>query len=275
MKNEYLPNEAIITEINEKSEDVRLFTLRLTEPGAQEKFSFYPGQFVMLSISGAGEMPLTLASSPMEKNTFDLLVRKVGKVSTALFALKSHDKVMIRGPYGRGFKEKTIAGKNLALIAGGLGLAPIRSIIQNITWQRKKFGNIHILIGAREPKLLVLQDEFPSWEKLGKLYLIVEQPDKKWKGAIGVITKLLHPETIPSKNCVAICVGPPLMYKFVAQKLSELGFKNEDIFFSLEHHMKCGVGLCQRCVCHGHYICKEGPVFSLEEIERDLPDAIQ
>ena len=274
MKNNYLPEEAIITDIEEKHPEVRLFRLRFTNPGAQERFSFYPGQFIMLSICGSGEMALTLASSPLEKHTLEILVRKVGRVSRALFNLKSHDKVLVRGPYGRGFEPEKIEGKNLVLIAGGLGIAPLRSIIEYIAWNRKRFGEVTIFVGARKPELLVPRDEFPLWEKFAKLHLIVEKKDERWRGAVGVITKLLHPETASCENCVAICVGPPMMYKFVAQKLSELGFKNENILFSLERHIKCGVGLCQRCTCNGHYICKEGPVFSLEEIERDLPDAI-
>jgi len=274
MQNSYLPKEVIITDIEEKHPEVRLFKLRFTEPGEQQNFEFNPGQFIMVSICGSGEMPITLCSSPMEKNTFEILVRRLGRVSGALFHLKSHDKLFVRGPYGRGFEMEKLKRKNLALIAGGLGIAPLRSIIHYLSWNKKDFGDIRIFIGAREPNLLILRDEFPVWQKFAAVYSVVEKTDASWQGARGMITKILHPETIPSKNCVAICVGPPLMYKFVAEKLKELGFIDKNILMSLERHMKCGIGLCQRCTCNGHYICKEGPVFSLEEIERDLPEAI-
>jgi len=265
MINTYQPKEAIITEIKKLSADTKLFGLRFSSAQDRKNFNFDFGQFIILSLLGFGEIPLGIASSTEQKENFEVAVRKAGTVTSGIFKLKLGDKVGIRGPYGRGIKIENLRYKNIALIAGGIGLAPLRSIIQYISWHRKEFGRTSLIYGARNKYELLFADEYKTWQKSIDLYPTVDENIGNWDGHVGLVTDVCNPETLKCEEAVAIICGPPVMYKSTVEKLKELGFQDKDIYLLMERKMKCGVGKCQHCVCDGKYVCQDGPVFTFEK----------
>jgi NAD(P)H-flavin reductase len=265
MINIYRPKEAIVVNIEKMTADTKHFTLRFSAHSDRKNFDFDFGQFIMLSVFGFGEIPVGICSSPERKDNFEIAVRHVGTVTGGLFKLKLGDKVGIRGPFGRGLKIDTLKYKNIALIAGGIGLAPLRSMIQYISWHRKEFGRVSLIYGARNKYELLFADEYESWKKSIDIFPTVDEDIGNWTGHVGLVTEICNPETLKCEDAVAIVCGPPVMYKSVIEKLRELGFQDKDIYLLLERQMKCGVGKCQHCVCDGKYVCKDGPVFSYEE----------
>jgi len=265
MKNIYKPKEVIITEIKKLSADTKHYTLRFINIRDRENFDFDFGQFIMLSILGFGEIPVGVCSSPEQKDNFEISVRQAGTVTRGLFKLKLGDKIGIRGPFGRGIKINDLINKNIALISGGIGLAPLRSIIQYIIWHRKDFGRVSLIYGARNKYELLFAGEYETWEKTIDLFPTVDEDSGNWNGHVGLVTKVCNPKTLECKDAVAIICGPPMMYRSTVEKIKELGFRDQDIYLLMERRMKCGVGKCQHCVCDGKYVCQDGPVFSYEE----------
>lgn len=265
MKNIYQPKEAIISDIKRLTANTKHFTLRFSSLRDRGNFNFDFGQFILISFLGFGEIPLGIASSPEQKENFEVTIRHAGTVTSGIFKLKLGDKVGIRGPFGRGIKISDLRYKNIALIAGGIGLTPLRSIIQYVSWHRKEFGRTSLIYGARNRYELLYTNEYHSWEKSIDIFPTVDEGIGNWEGRVGLVTDVLSPETIKCEEAVAIVCGPPIMYKFVVEKLRQLGLKDKDIYLLLERQMKCGVGLCQHCVCDGKYVCQDGPVFSYEE----------
>lgn len=265
--NIYRPKETVITDIETLNATTKHFTLRFAHKKDRNAFSFDPGQFILLSLAGFGEIPLGICSSPDQTETLELGVRKAGTVTTEFFRKKIGDKVGIRGPYGRGIKLTDLYGKGITLIAGGVGIVPLRAIIQYASWKRKEFGRTSLLYGARTEHELLFQDEFEKWENILDLYLIVDEKVSGWRGKVGVVTDICSPETISCENSIVVLCGPPVMYKFVIHKLKSLGFEDKDIYLLLERHMKCGIGKCQHCVVGTKYVCQDGPVFRYDEIK--------
>lgn len=273
MKNQYSPIQAEIIKIEKLSSVNKLFTLRIKDEQTRNAFKFRHGQFLILSIPGFGEAPLGFCSSPTIKETFQVSVDKKGTLTSKLFELKKGIDVGIRGPYGNGFDRKKIKSRNLVLIAGGCGLSPLRTIIQDANLHPENFQNIQIFYGCRNSELFVFKKDYKQWNNNIEINLTVDTPDKTWKSNVGVVTNLLTPDKI-KKDSVAILVGPPVMYKFVIQKLLELGLDEEDVYVSLERRMHCGIGICQHCaLVGGKYVCTDGPVFSYAEI-KDTPEGI-
>ena len=265
MKNIYKPRAAIIAEIKRLTADTKHFTLRFYNSRDRENFNFDFGQFILLSVFGFGEIPLGITSAPEQKKNFEITVRQAGTVTRGLFKLKLGDKIGIRGPFGRGIKINDLRFKNIALIAGGIGLAPLRSIIQYVSWHRKDFGRTSLIYGARNKYELLYADEYKTWEKSIDIYPTVDEDIGNWTGQVGVVTDICDKESLKCEEAAAIVCGPPVMYKFVVEKLLALGFASQDIYLLLERQMKCGVGKCQHCVCDGKYVCQDGPVFTYEE----------
>jgi sulfite reductase subunit B len=273
MKNPYYPIPARIIKVEKLSSINRLFTVKIENKEIRESFKFRHGQFFILSIPGFGEAPFGFCSSPTIKDYFQVSVDKRGSLTSELFKLKKGSTVGIRGPYGNGFDQKKIKSRNLILVAGGCGLSPLRTIIQDANQNPQNFKKIQVFYGCRNPELLAFKKDYKKWSKNIEVNLTVDSPDKNWKENVGVVTNLLTENKIKSDS-VAILVGPPIMYKFVVQKLIELGLKEEDIYLSLERRMHCGVGVCQHCVLvNGNYVCTDGPVFSYAEI-KNIPDGI-
>jgi sulfite reductase subunit B len=266
--NNYLPQKAIIKEIEIFTPDIKLYTLKYKN---SQKIKFTPGQFLMVSVLGVGESPLGIASSPFRGDTFRLCVRRVGKVTNALDKLKVGDEIGVRGPYGNGFPLKELEGKDILMVAGGTGIAPIVALIEYIISFRPKFNDVFLFYGARTPKDLLFSEEFKKWAKSINLCLTVDEPDKKWSGNTGRVTNLCKNVEIDCQNSKVIICGPPLMYKNMASELKKIGIGHNDIYVSLERRMRCGIGKCQHCVFAEAYVCLNGPVFSYSQI-KDLPE---
>ena len=263
----YVPEQATIVTTRPMTERDRFFEFKIDGKDLGHK----PGQFAELSIPGIGEAPISVSSSPTKTGSFEMVIRRVGKVTSAIHQLKAGDTLGVRGPYGTHFPMDELKGKDLLFIGGGIGLVPMRSAINYAFDNRKNYGAITILFGCVDPSQRLFIDEMKQWG-VKKDITFLETVDRckegEWKGNVGVITTLL-PKVKGSVNPIttaAIIVGPPIMYKFVILELRAMGFKDADVIVSLERRMKCGVGKCGHCQIEGVYVCQKGPVFTLESI---------
>jgi NAD(P)H-flavin reductase len=266
----YKPYLMEIDNIIEETTDVRTFRLKFKDADEAEKFSFKAGQFGEYSVLGEGESTFCVASSPTRKGYIECTFRKAGRVTNALANLEIGDTVGFRGPYGNTFPVEEWEGKNLLYIAGGIALPPMRCVIWNTIDLRDKYKNITIVYGARSVSDLVYKHELKEWEERPDIKLVTtvdpggQTPD--WKGEIGFVPIVLEKVAPSSENTVAILCGPPVMIKFTMPVLKKLGFKDKDIYTTLENRMKCGFGKCGRCNVGKVFVCKDGPVFSYEQI---------
>jgi sulfite reductase subunit B len=234
-----------------------------------------PGQFVMVSVFGVGEIPLSVTSSPTRRGSFDLCVRAVGKVTNALHALEAGDELGIRGPYGRGFPIRILEGNDLLIIAGGLGIAPLRALINYVLDNRRDFGKVHILLGCKSPEDMLFTDELDTWNRRMDVHYecTVDKAAPDWAGNVGVITTLIPGVDLQPERTFAAVVGPPVMYKFVIKELLTKKIPENQILVSFERHMKCGMGKCGRCQIQNLYCCQDGPVFNYRDI-RSMSEAL-
>ena len=250
-----------------------LYKIRLD---SGEALGHRPGEFIELSIFGIGEAPISIASSPGTGPEFELLVRKIGDVTSKLDTLALGDKVGIRGPFGNGFNIEGLKGRNLLYIGGGCGLAPLRSLINYSLENRSEFKKITLLYGCKDPSSLLFTNDLESWGGADDVDFRVTVDecwsDDSWEGNVGVITTLIPDVDIDPDTTMAIVVGPPVMYKYVIRELKQKGIPDENIIVSLERRMKCGVGKCGHCQINGVYVCLEGPVFNYADI-KELPEA--
>lgn len=234
-----------------------------------------PGQFVEVSIFGFGEAPISICSSPTKTPNFDLTVRKVGRLTEKIHEMNTGSKIGIRGPFGNGFDVEKFKGKDLLYVCGGIGLAPLKSLIDYTIAKRNDFGRIIILYGTRHPSEILFKNDIEIWEKDKNIEfsMTVDRPDENWKGNVGVITTLIPSLKLDIQNTIAAVVGPPVMYKFVIMSLKGKRIPDENIYMSLERRMKCGVGKCGHCQINGVYCCQEGPVFHYPFVKQ-LEEAI-
>ncbi|MBI5145122.1 MAG: FAD/NAD(P)-binding protein [Candidatus Omnitrophica bacterium] len=267
--NIYLPNLAEIIDIKQETPDVKTFKLKFTDEAAGKSFDYKPGQFVEFSVFGEGEAPFCISNSPTRKSSIECSVKRMGKVTQAVDELDIGDTVGIRGPYGNGFPVEDLKHKNLLFVAGGIGLAPLRSLINYCLDNRDDFKGITIVNGARTSRDLVYKNEYPVWEKAKntKLYLTVDCHEENWDCMVGVVPKVLEQLKPTCKDSVAIVCGPPIMIKYTIPVLLKIGFCPEAIITTLEMKMKCGLGKCGRCNIGHLYICKDGPVFSYSQLK--------
>lgn len=263
--------EAVIDE----TPDVKTYQLRFKDRTLTERFDWQPGQFVEFSLLGHGECTFCVASSPTRKGTFDCSIKKAGKVTADIHHLVEEGmEVGIRGPYGNWFPLNDLQGRNLLFIGGGIGLAPLRSLIQYTLDKRHEFGDITILYGARTPADMVYKPEIDQWRDApsARVVLTVDKGDERWTEHVGVVPKVLEEQVKPSlANTKVITCGPPIMIKYTIQSLLKLGFRPADIITTLEMKMQCGLGKCGRCNIGHTYVCKDGPVFSYEQLQ-SLPE---
>ena len=275
MKNIYTPEIADITRIEKMTEIETLYDVKL--PGGRD-LGHVPGQFVQVSLFGVGEAPISICSSPMAKGLFQMVVRRVGNVTEAIHRLSPGDKVGIRGPFGKGFCMDELEGKDIVFVAAGLGLPPLRSLINTLIDQknRKKFGRVIILYGAKTQAEFLFNDERASWQSRADVeyHVTVDRATDGWSGHVGVITTLIPDLNLDLGKTVAAICGPPVVYKFAILALHSKGVRDEQIYVSLERRMKCGVGKCGHCQINNIYVCQEGPVFNYGRI-RDLKEAIR
>lgn len=231
-------------------------------PGHQS-LGHMPGQFVEVSLFGFGEAPISICSSPTRNGTFELTVRKVGKLTEELHKYNEGSKIGIRGPFGNGFNVKEFQGKDILFIAGGIGLAPLKSLIDYTVDRREQFNNITILYGTKHPGEILFPEEIKQWQANPDVdfRMTVDRADEDWQGKTGVITTLIPPLDIDEENTLVAIVGPPVMYKFVIMALKGKRVPDENIYMSLERRMKCGVGKCGHCQINHSYVCQDGPVY--------------
>jgi sulfhydrogenase subunit gamma (sulfur reductase) len=241
----------------------KLFQVRILDAGEIERFSFLPGQFVMVEVPGYGEIPISISSSASRKGYLELCIRRAGVVTGALHRARRGARIGIRGPFGTHFPMETMKGQDVLLIAGGLGLAPLRASIFAVIENRTDFGKVHILYGAKSPNQLLFDYQYEEWRRIDDIDLrvIVEEQNERWIGAVGLITELLDDVSINPQRTFAIVCGPPVMFKFVCRRLSRLGMPMQRMFVSLERRMHCGMGKCCRCNIGSTFTCMEGPVF--------------
>jgi len=269
MENIYLPYLAEIIDIKQETPDVKTFRLKFNDGEIEHSFDYKPGQFVEFSIFGEGEAPFCISNSPTRKSGIECSVKRMGKITQALHELDTGDTVGIRGPYGNGFPIEDLKNKNLLFVAGGIGLAPLRSLINYCLDNRGDFKSITIVNGARTSKDLVYKNEYQAWEKAKdtKLYLTVDCQEENWTCMVGVVPKILEQLKPTCKDSVVIVCGPPIMIKFTVPVLLKIGFCPEAIITTLEMKMKCGLGKCGRCNIGNLYVCKDGPVFTYTQLE--------
>jgi sulfite reductase subunit B len=263
----YLPVMARLLKVEQMTELEKLFTLQL--PGGRS-LGNKPGQFVEVSLMGIGEAPISISSSPSRSHsTFELCVRRVGDLTNALHRLESGQLVGVRGPFGSGFPIERMKGKDILFAAGGLGLAPLRSLINQALDERGAFGRVIILYGTRNPREILYKDELEEWAARDDIefHMTVDRADGDWKGNVGVITTLFPKITVNPRNTVAATCGPPIMYRFVLMEMLGKGIPEPQIYMSLERRMKCGVGKCGHCQINDLYCCQEGPVFTYAQIK--------
>jgi sulfhydrogenase subunit gamma (sulfur reductase) len=263
----YLPLLGRIRRVEQMTAMEKIFTIELPDG---RSLGHRPGQFVEVSAFGVGEAPISVTSSPSRSNgTFELCVRRAGDVTGALHRLQAGALIGIRGPFGRGFPIEKFRGKDLLFAPGGLGLAPLRSLINQVLDERALFGRVIILYGARNPSELLFKTELRQWAERDdvELHLTVDHGDDDWDGHIGVITTLFPGISIHPRNTVAVTCGPPVMYRFVLMELLGKGLSESNVWLSLERRMKCGLGKCGHCQINHIYACQSGPAFPYAEIK--------
>lgn len=262
----YLPETATLVRNRRLTDMENLFEIELDSGAA---LGHMPGQFAEISVPGVGEAPISVSSSPDQKGPFQMVVRRAGRVTDALHALKPGSKLGVRGPFGTCFPVETaMKGRDIVFIAGGIGMAPLRSGIQYVLSHRKEYGNVSILYGTKTPAERIFPDELHSWAARSDVRYLdtVDRPDADWQGHVGVITTLVPKLKLSPARTVIVACGPPVMYKFVIVTLYEAGLSAVNIYVSLERRMKCGVGKCGHCQINGLYTCKDGPVFKYADI---------
>jgi sulfite reductase subunit B len=270
VENIFLPREATILRTEQATATEMHFTLKMNDGRPME---FEPGQIVELSLFGYGEIPIGFASSPTRKNTFDLVVRSVGRVSGAVNKLTKGQSVYVRGPLGHGFDLTKLRGQDVLIVAGGIGLCPTRSLIQYILDRRDEFKRFVLFYGTRQPNLQLFHEDLAKWRQAKDVeyYETVDQGDPSWKGNVGVITTLFPKVELSPQTRAVIC-GPPVFYRFVVRELDQIGIPRENVFVDMERRMKCGVGKCGHCQINDKYVCIDGPVLSFAEVQ-DLEEA--
>ncbi len=271
MENIYLPKLAVIKEIIQETPDTK--TVRLTIDGGI--IDYLPGQFGEFSCIGEGESTFGFSSSSLRKDFFEFSFRTSGRATTGINGLNAGDSIGFRGPYGNFFNTDKMKGKDIIFIGGGIGMAPVKSILEYCIDERNKYGKITVLYGARTVMDLMYKEPIEEWKNSPNTDVVItvdpggETPG--WKGRIGFVPTILEELPVKGNNAVAVVCGPPIMIKFVLKSLEKMGFNKEDIITTLENRMKCGLGKCGRCNIGSVYVCKEGPVFTAKELE-SLPN---
>lgn len=268
----YTPMLATVTKIITETWDTKTFRAEFNDEALREGFTYEPGQFQEVSVFGVGECTFCLTSSPTRKGYIEFSVKKVGSVTSALHDMSEGEVVGIRAPLGNWFPYNEWKGKNLIFAGGGIGMAPMRALLNFCLDNREDYGDIITIYGARTPGDLCFSYEFEEWGSKGKLFLTVDKADENWKDHEGHVPGYLK-ELAPSpENTIAITCGPPIMIKFILPEFANLGFTPEQIYTTLEMKMKCGIGKCGRCNIGHKFVCLDGPVFSLAEINELPPE---
>ncbi|MEO0098418.1 MAG: FAD/NAD(P)-binding protein [candidate division WOR-3 bacterium] len=264
MNNPFLPKPARLVAVREETPNIKTFVLK-----PEEEFSFAAGQFAALTVPGVGEAFFTPSSSPFVKEEIEFTIMRVGRVTTALFARKEGEVLGLRGPFGKPYPLEKFIEKEVFLVGGGVGLAPLRSLFLALVAEIEKYKKVYLRYGARTPKDLVYKKELKEWAGYKKcdLLLTVDVGDATWKGRVGVVTTILDKIPCDVRNSVSVVCGPPIMMKFVTKRLLEVGFSPKDIYLSMEKNMSCAIGMCGHCRLGRYFICQDGPVLTWEQVK--------
>ena len=263
--NVILPHPCAVRSVVQETKDT--FTLALAPP-AGELARFLPGQFSMLWVFGVGEVPVSISGDPADSGSLTYTVRSVGPATQVLVSRQPGEALGVRGPYGSSWPVEAARGRDILVVAGGIGLAPLRPVIYHVQRNRDRYGKLMILYGARSPRDILFKKELALWEKAPDVRVLstVDSSGVSWHGRVGFVTSLLKFVRVQPFETTAMICGPEIMMRFVARELVSKGLRPEDIHLSMERHMKCAVGFCGRCQWGRHFICKDGPVFSFARI---------
>lgn len=273
--NPYLPMPATVIEVIEETHNIKTFRVILRDELAMRDFHFEPGQVGQLSLFGSGESTFVINSPPTRKEYLQFSVMKAGENTAALHTLAPGDLVGVRAPLGNFFPYERMKGKDILLIGGGIGMAPLRTLFLFMLDKRADYGKITLLYGARSPQDMAFSYELPEWTGRDDVecVLTIDREAEGWRHKVGLVPDVLMDMALDPENRVAVTCGPPIMIKFTVQALRQLGFAPDQIITTLERRMKCGVGICGRCNIGASYVCVDGPVFSLAELE-ELPNEL-
>jgi len=268
--NRMMPQLARLVTVRDMAPEIKMFGVELLNGNGAEFAGTRPGQFAFISAFGTGEAPFGIASTPGRGPVLEFAVQRLGAVTTALHELGEGNMVGIRGPLGNCFPMKAFEEKDLLVLGGGVGGAPLRPVLHTILDNRADYGHLTILWAARHPSLLLYREEYDDWRSAAstELHLTVDEPDQDWDGDVGLITELLQKIDPSPRNTVAITCGPPVMIYYVDRLLAEMGFAPDQRYVTLEARMHCGLGQCGRCNLGEKLICVDGPVFSMAEVEQ-------
>lgn len=267
----YLPRMAKIVDVHDMTAREMFLRVELPAP-----LGHRPGQFVMVSVLGVGEAPISVSCGPRDDNVLEMVIRKAGRLTQVIHDMEAGDLIGIRGPYGSGFELGEFHGKDVLLVAGGLGLVPLRSLIQPITSEIGRFGRVTILSGCRNPSEELFRDELKGWSEIDGvtvIRLVDRTENMPWKFEVGLVTEPIPKLDLNPEKTIAVLCGPPVMYKFVILALYEKKISDDRIFVDLERRMKCGLGKCGHCQINHLYCCQDGPVFRFSTIA-NLPEAL-
>jgi sulfhydrogenase subunit gamma (sulfur reductase) len=264
----YTIHPARVTARRIETEGIYTFTMQFVDRELRRSYRFKAGQFNMLYAFGVGEVAISIVSDPAEPENLEHTIRLAGRVTGVMARWKVGDVVGVRGPYGNGWPVEAARGRDIIIITGGLGCAPVAGLINYIFRRREEYGELHILHGVKTPNDLLYRERFDQWRRAPrtKVYLTTDHPDKSWHDKIGVVTQLFDELTAPPSAIVMMC-GPEVMMRFAAQSLRHQGIDDDSIYLSMERRMECAVGLCGHCQYRQHFVCKDGPVFSYRKVK--------
>lgn len=271
--NPYRPELATIREVIQETASIRTLRVTLDDAEKMRGFSFQPGQVGQLSVFGVGESTFVINSPPSCRDYLQFSIMRVGEVTQRLHQLNVGDQIGVRAPLGNAFPVEEMRGKHILFIAGGIGMAPLRTLLLTLLEERERYGEITLIYGARSPGDLCYRYEFEDWKSRGaELVLTVDQEFPGWTERVGFVPTVLSEESPSPHNRIAVVCGPPIMIKFVLFGLKELEFEDHQIFTTLEKRMKCGIGICGRCNIGSQYVCVDGPVFNFDQLRHMVPD---
>lgn len=269
MTNSYLPYEAEVVERIQESRTIFTLRLRFTDPDQHQRYSFAPGQFNMVYLYGVGEVPISIVSDPEDEHLYDHTIRVVGRVTRGLAEVKQGDRVGIRGPFGRGWPLDKAVGRDVLIITGGLGCAPVVSVINYIISRRERFGRFTIMQGVKHSDDLLWRERYKLWSQMPDTNVIIaaDTGGKQWPWRIGPVIEMFDELDLEPDRTIAMMCGPEGMMNVAINRLLDIGVAEEMLFMSMERNMQCAVGHCGHCQYGGQFVCKDGPVFSYDEIK--------
>ncbi|MBN3033525.1 MAG: FAD/NAD(P)-binding protein [Candidatus Saganbacteria bacterium] len=268
MENLYKPVKARTEKVITETSNIKTFLFRPEKP-----LAFLPGQFMLVTVPGAGECAFTPSSDYRITETLEFTIMRAGSVTSLIHQLKAGDPVGLRGPYGKPYPLKDFHGKEIYVIGGGVGLAPLRALLYGLDHEIDHLKKVEVRFGARTPADIAYRDAIPQWQKRKKTKIVisVDTAGPGWTGNVGLVTTILEDDDVDPNNAVAVVCGPPIMMKFVNTRLLAMGFAPKNIYLSMEKNMSCGIGKCFHCNLGKYFVCKDGPVFTWEQI-KDIPE---